>query len=135
MSARLADKLGSSSLRPWRPDEFASRRPRREVGVTEALDSALKERLRAVVDRQPITEWELRRLTEESGAVALILAGQLESTERRLTELASDPASSLADIATTLRRANELRHDVDELDDLLGALELRAREFRASWLS
>ena len=103
--------------------------------MTEALDSALKERLRAVLDRQPITEWELRRLTEESGAVALILAGQLESTERRLTELASDPASSLAEIASTLRRANELRQDVDELDDLLGALELRAREFRASWLS
>ena len=103
--------------------------------MTEALDSALKERLRAVVDRQPVTEWELRRLTEESGAVALILAGQLESTERRLTELASDPASSLADIATTLRRTNELRHDAEELDELLCALEHRAREFRASWLS
>jgi len=103
--------------------------------VTEALDSVLKERLQAVLDRRPVTEWELRRLTEEGGAVALILSGQLEASERRLTELASDPASSLADIAATLRRTNELRLDVDVLDELLTALERRAREFRASWLS
>ena len=34
-----------------------------------------------------------------------------------------------------LRRTNELRHDAEELDELLCALEHRAREFRASWLS
>jgi hypothetical protein len=122
-------------LRPWRPDEIASRRPRKEAGLTEALDSALKERLRAVLDRRPVTEWELRKLTEESDAVALILSGQLEASEQRLAELSSDPASSLADIAATLRRTNELRRDADELDELLAALQLRAREFRASWLS
>ena len=103
--------------------------------MTQALDSALKERLRAVLDRRPVTEWELRKLTEEGGAVALILSGRLEATERLLTELSSDPASSLADMAATLRRANELRQEADELEELLAGLELRARESRTAWLS
>ena len=46
--------------------------------VAATLDSALKERLRAVLDRQPVTEAELRKLAEEGRACALILGAQLE---------------------------------------------------------
>jgi chromosome segregation ATPase len=65
----------------------------------------------------------------------LILGGQLQRSERRLEALASDPASSLAEIAGALREVNELRPDLDELESLLGALQKRAREFRARWAS
>jgi chromosome segregation ATPase len=103
--------------------------------VPETLDSALKERLRSVLESEPVTEAELRKLSENGRACALILGAQLERSERRLEELASDPASSLAEIAADLREVNELRPDLAELRDLLGELERRAREFRASWLS
>jgi hypothetical protein len=104
--------------------------------MVETLDSALKERLRAVLDRrpQPVTEAELRKLFEEGRACTLILSGQLEGGERRLAELAADPASSLAEVAAAMRTVNELRPDLDELHTLLAELEGRAREFRASWL-
>lgn len=101
--------------------------------MNETLDSALKERLRAVLDRQPVTEAELRKLSEEGRACELILGAQLEHNEQRLTELASDPTSSLAEIADTFRRVNEIRPDLDELQALLADLEVRSREFRASW--
>ena len=103
--------------------------------MTETLDSALKARLRAVLDGHPPTEMELRRLFEETRACALILDGQLEKAERKLSELAADPESSIADLAATFRRANELRPDRDELNELLAELDARAREFRTSWLS
>ena len=102
--------------------------------MTEALDSALKERLRAVLDRQPVTEWELRRLTEEGGAVALILAGQLESSERRIRRLNQNPASSLSQIASELRRVEQLRPQLNEVRTLLTDLEQRARQVRTEWL-
>jgi hypothetical protein len=103
--------------------------------VTETLDFALKARLRAVLDHGPVTESELRKLTEEGTACVLILNARLERSERRLAELSSDPASSLAEIAAEVRATNELRPDLDELHALLGALDARAREFRASWLA
>jgi chromosome segregation ATPase len=101
----------------------------------ETLDSALKERVRAVLDQRPTTEAELRKLSEEGRACALILTAQLERSERRLAELSSDPSSSLAEIAVALRHVNELRPDLDELQTLLAELEERAREFRAHWVS
>jgi hypothetical protein len=103
--------------------------------VAAFLDSALKERLRAVLDRQPVTEAELRKLTEEGRACRLILGGQLARGEQRLGELSSDPASSLSEIAATLRDLNELRPDLEELEGLLGELAGQARESRAGWLS
>jgi hypothetical protein len=102
---------------------------------TLALDSALKERLRAVLDHRPVTEAELRKLFEEGQACALIIAGQLEKGEQRLARLATDPAAPLAELADTLRSVNELRPDLEELRELLAELTVRAREFRASWLS
>ena len=99
------------------------------------LDSDLKERLRAVVDGKRVTEAELRKLMEESGAWVRILRGQLERSEQMLADVAADPASSLAEVADAFRSVNQLRPDLDELQALLRALEERAREFRAAWLS
>jgi chromosome segregation ATPase len=107
---------------------------RAEVSVARTLDSALKERLRGVLDSQPVTEAELRKLNEEGRACVLILSAQLERSEQKLAHLASDPASSLAEIADTFRRVNELRPDLAELQELLDELQGRAREFRAAWV-
>lgn len=103
--------------------------------MAETLDSALKRRLRAVVDRQPATEAELRKLAEEGRACRLIMAGELRRNEERLVALGSDPTCSLAEVAACLRRVNELRPGLAELDELLAELEGRARESRASWLA
>jgi hypothetical protein len=103
--------------------------------LAETIDSALKARVRAVLGGRPVTEAELRKLFEEGRACGLILDGQLEKGERKLGELASDPESSIAELAAAFRRVNELRPDLDELDELLAELDKRAREFRSSWLS
>lgn len=103
--------------------------------MAETLTSALKERLRRVLDQQPVTEAELRKLSEEGRACELILEALLERDEQRLAELSSGPPSSLADVAAALRDVNELRPDLDELQALLAELKARAREFRASWLA
>jgi hypothetical protein len=103
--------------------------------VAETLDSVLKARLRAVLDDRPTTEAELRKLAEEGRACRLIMAGELRRNEERLVELGDDPASSLVEAAACLRRVNELRPGLAELDGLLADLEARAREFRTSWLT
>jgi hypothetical protein len=103
--------------------------------MAEPIDASLKARVRAVIGGRPVTEAELRRLFEEGRACALILDGQLASSERTLAELASDPESSLADFASALRRVNEVSPELDELDDLLVELEEHARKFRTSWVS
>jgi hypothetical protein len=105
------------------------------ASVAETLDSALKRELRAVLDRRPVTEAELRRLFEEGRACALILAGQLEKAEERLARLGADPAAPFTELAATLRSVNELRPDLEELHRLLGALDAQARELRAAWAS
>jgi len=104
-------------------------------GAAEPLDAALKSRLRAVLTGEPVTEAELRNLFEEGRACELILGGELENGERRLGQLASDPESSLTEMAAAVRVVNALRPDLDELRGLLADLEGRAREFRASWLT
>jgi hypothetical protein len=106
-----------------------------ESTVSETLDSALKARVRAVLERQPVTEAELRKLSEEGEACALILRGQLERDEQRLAELDSDATSSLAEVAATVRRVNEIRPDLDELQVLLAELRQYARRVRSGWLS
>ena len=107
------------------PRPFSQRQP---------LDAALKARLREVVEGQRVTAAELRKLFEEGRACSLILSGELERTEQRLADLSLDEASSLADLAAAIRRANELHPELDELHTLLAQLEGRARKFRASWL-
>ena len=62
------------------------------------LDTALKERLHRVLDdpQRPVTEAELRKLSEEGGACTLILGADLERLERQLAQLDGDPASHAA---------------------------------------
>ena len=103
--------------------------------MAQALDTAVKERLRAIVDGRPATEAQLRKLFEEGQACALILSGQIERDETKLSELATDSASSIAELADTVRSLNELRPDLEELNELLEALNARARESRATWVS
>jgi hypothetical protein len=101
--------------------------------MAQALDSALKERVRTVFDGRPLTEAELRKLFEEGHACVLILNGQLEQAERLLAELTADPSSSIGELAQTVRRIGELRPELDALRALMAELDQRARELRASW--
>ena len=103
--------------------------------MAETLDSALKERVREVLGSTPVTEAELRKLSEEGRACTLILRAQLDRSEAELAELTADPTSSLSEIATAFQRVNELRPQLAELDGLLDGLQSRAREVRAAWLS
>ena len=103
--------------------------------MTESLDTALKARVRLVLDCEPVTEAALRRLLEEGRACILILQARVARTESTLEALAADPVSSLADTATAFRALAEVRTDLEELEELVGALENRARLARASWLS
>jgi hypothetical protein len=105
------------------------------VTMAGVLDSALMERLRAVLERRPVTEAELRKLTEQGRAWALLAGAQLERSKRRLDELAADPEAPLADVAAALREVHVLRPELDELHAMLAELQGRAREFRRSWVS
>jgi hypothetical protein len=102
--------------------------------MPEPLDFALIKRLREVLDHRPATESELRTLKEQAEAWALTISGQLESSERRIRRLNQNPASSLAQIASELRRVELLRPQLNEVRDLLADLEERARQVRTAWL-
>jgi chromosome segregation ATPase len=102
--------------------------------MPEPLDFALIKRLREVLDHRPATESELRTLKEQAEAWALTISGQLESSERRIRRLNQNPASSLAQIASELRRVEQLRPQLNEVRDLLADLEERARQVRTAWL-
>ena len=100
------------------------------------LDTVLKERIRNVLEHpeQPVTEAELRKLSEEGRGCTLILGAELERLEQRLAELDADPASPFGAIGPAYRRVHEFREHIDELDGLLSALEARAREVRTARL-
>jgi hypothetical protein len=100
------------------------------------LDTALRERLRAVLDEpeRPVTEAELRKLSEDGRAYTLILGAELGRLEARLAELDSEPGSTLGAIGDAYRRVHDFRMHLHELESLLSALDARAREVRASWL-
>src|SRR5919201_4162701 len=102
--------------------------------MPEPLDFALIRRLREVLDTRPATETELRTLTEQAEAWARTISGQLESSERRLTRLNQNPASSLSQIAAELRRVEQLRPQLNEVRSLLTDLEQRARQVRTERL-
>ena len=100
------------------------------------LDAVLMERLRvALASQRPVTESELRKLTEEARACSLMLGAELERGEVRLSQLDADPASPLVEIGATFRAVSELRRDRAELLSLLGQVEERARAARAAWLT
>jgi hypothetical protein len=92
-------------------------------------------RLRAVLERRPVTEAELRKLTEEGRAWALLVNAQLERSKARLDALARDPATPITELAGALREVKELAPALDEVHELLDALYNRAREFRKTWVS
>ena len=98
------------------------------------LDFALIKRLREVLDDRPATESELRALKEQAEAWARTISGQIESSERRIRRLNQNPASSLAQLASELRRVEQLRPQLNEVRDLLKNLEERARQVRTAWL-
>ena len=99
------------------------------------LDSALRLRLHEVLanPQRPVTEPELRKLTDEGRACSLILHGELRRLEGRLGRLDADPSTSLGEIADAFRRVHGLRAHVDELDRLLAELAGRAHEVRTAW--
>jgi chromosome segregation ATPase len=102
--------------------------------VAEPLDFALIKRLREVLDRRPATETELRTLKEQAEGWERAVSGQIEASERRIRRLNANPASSLAQIASELRRVEKLRPQLTEVRSLLADLEDRARELRTEWL-
>jgi hypothetical protein len=110
-----------------------------EAKMSEAwleLDAPVKKGIRKVLEdpQRPVTEAELRKLSEEGRACMLILGAELERLEHRLAELDRDPGSSLGAIADAFRRVHDFRAHLEELDGLLSALEGRAREVRTSWM-
>jgi hypothetical protein len=112
---------------------------RSEAAMPEAwleLDTALKERIRIVLDdpQRLVTEAQLRKLSEEGRAYRLILGAELGRLERRLAELDADPGSPLGAIAPAFRRVHDFRAHLAELNRLLSALDDRARQVRTSWL-
>jgi hypothetical protein len=102
--------------------------------LAETPDLALLERLREVLDNQPVTESELRGLIDQSGGLVRTLGAHIAGSERRLTELTDDPDTSLTEIARELKRVEALRPRLDEARSLLADLEIRARELRTSWV-
>jgi hypothetical protein len=95
---------------------------------------ALVQRLRDVVADQPVTETELRELIEQADGLVRALGANVAGTERRLAELAQAPDGPLAEVATELHRAGELRPRLEEARRLLAEVEVRARKLRTSWL-
>jgi hypothetical protein len=103
-------------------------------GVTDDLEFALLARLREVVDGAPVSEVELRRLSEQGDAWARTLEGQIRGSEERVERLNADGESSLAAIADELRRIERLRPELSELRTRLAELSTRAQELRTAWL-
>jgi predicted nucleic acid-binding Zn-ribbon protein len=104
------------------------------MSLYQPLDFALIKRLREVLDDRPATESELRSLSEQAEAWARTVSGQIESSERRIRRLTENPASSLAQIASELRRVERLRPQLNEVRSLIAELEQRARRVRTEWL-
>jgi hypothetical protein len=98
------------------------------------MEIALTARLREVLADRPATESELRTLAEEADAWKRALEAQIRASERRVEELSSDPAGSLAPIAAELRRIESLRPELVEVRSLHEELEQRARAMRTEWL-
>ena len=102
--------------------------------MVETPDRVLLERLRDVLAEQPVTETELRGLIDQADGLVRTLGAHMAGSERRLTELSDDPASSLQEIASELHRVETLRPRLDEARRLLAGLQDRARELRTAWL-
>jgi chromosome segregation ATPase len=102
--------------------------------MADTPDLALLTRLREVLGDRPVTEAELRTLTEEADGLVRALRAHLESSERRVDELNATGESSLAEIAAELHRVERLRPRLEEARSLLADLDTRARQLRTQWL-
>jgi ubiquinone biosynthesis protein UbiJ len=102
--------------------------------LPDKLDLALVTRLREVVTGAPAIESELRTLADQAGGWARATEGQLRAAERRLAKLNADPTSELGEMATELRRVEDLYAELEEARSLLAGLERRTRELRTAWL-
>jgi hypothetical protein len=100
------------------------------------LDVTLKTRIRDVLEdpERLVTEAELRKLSDEGNGMTRILGAELRRLEARLAELDSDPTSPFGAIGPAFRRVHDFRDHLAELDDLLAALEDRARQVRTTRL-
>jgi chromosome segregation ATPase len=103
--------------------------------IDPGIDSDLKKRLRELLERDPVTEAELRKVLDEGRACAQLVRGRLERGEQRLSELDADPEAPLAELASALRTVSDLRPRLLELESMLAELRERAPEFRRSWLT
>jgi chromosome segregation ATPase len=103
--------------------------------IDPGIDSDLKKRLRELLERDPVTEAELRKVLDEGRACAQLVRGRLERGEQRLSELVADPETPLAELADALRVVNDLRPRLTELESTLAELRERAPEYRRSWLT
>ncbi len=102
--------------------------------MAERLDSSLSARLRRTVDRDRLTESELRELNAQADGLARSLRAQIRAGEGRLRRLTADGTSGVAEFADELRRVESLRPQLAEAEDLLADLEQKARELRTAWL-
>lgn len=93
------------------------------------------ERIHEVLADEPSTEAELRALRAQADGWARVLEGRLRAGERRLGELTTDPASSLAAIAVELRTVDPLGKELAETLELIDRLDERARGLRSGWLT
>ena len=91
-------------------------------------------RLREVLADQPVTESELRALSEQADGLVRALRGQVEESEGRLDAMAADPSTSISELAKELRRVEVLLPTLSEADALLARLDERAKELRGAWL-
>jgi hypothetical protein len=112
----------------------ASATARLTVWQAPAMELALVDRLREVVNDEPVTEAELRTLIEQADGLVRSLGAHVSASERRLEELNADPASSLTVIAGELHRVETLSAQLVDARSLRAGLERRARELRTAWL-
>jgi hypothetical protein len=103
--------------------------------VAETLNVAVLSRLRDVLADEPVTESELRTLSEQADGWVRALRGQVDATERRLDELADDPDTPLTELAAEIRRVDALLPALAEAQALVAALETRARTLRSAWVT
>jgi hypothetical protein len=103
--------------------------------VAETLNVAVLSRLRDVLADEPVTESELRALSEHADGWVRALRGQVDASERRLDELAGDPDTPLTELAAELRRIDALLPALAEAQALVAALEARARTLRSAWVT
>src|SRR5947207_13519218 len=77
--------------------------------MAELPDLALLERLREVLDDQPVTETELRTLSEQADGLLRTLRAHIAGNQRPLEELTDEPERLLRGIVLQLIPGGALR--------------------------